>query len=127
RASAEELSVRLASVLPRLTISVCDSVAAAVRDADIVCLATTSHAALVEASGVRSDAHLNALGAFRPDMRELGVSVLAAADLVSSDDPHGALGEAGDLMEAVARGALDPDSIIDLGALDGRYDRTQCH
>ena len=74
---------------------------------------------------MRSDVHINAVGAFRPDMRELGVSVLAAAELVCSDDPHGALREAGDLMEAVARGVLKAESIVDLGALDGRHDRAQ--
>jgi ornithine cyclodeaminase/alanine dehydrogenase-like protein (mu-crystallin family) len=58
-------------------------------------------------------------------MRELGVSVLAAATLVCSDDPHGALREAGDLMEAAARGALSAGSIINLGTLDGRHDRDQ--
>jgi ornithine cyclodeaminase len=58
-------------------------------------------------------------------MRELGVSVLAAAELVCSDDPHGALREAGDLMDAVARGAPKAESIVDLGALDGHYDRAQ--
>ena len=125
RASAEELCRRLHAVLPHLAVSVCDSVGEAVKDAAIVCLATTSVTALVEAGDVRSDVHINAVGAYRQDMRELGVSVLAAAELVSSDDPHGALGEAGDLMEAVARGALEPDSIIDLGALDGRPDWTQ--
>ena len=125
RASAEDLCGRLGSALPHLAVQICDSVAAAVKAADIVCLATTSRAALVEAGDVRSDAHLNAVGAFRPDMQELGVSVLAAADLVSSDDPHGALIEAGDLMAAVTGGALDPDSIVDLGDLDGRYDRAR--
>lgn len=125
RASAEELCGRLGSALPQLAVRVCDSVTEAVKGAQIVCLATTSRAALIEAGDVRSDAHLNAVGAYRPDMRELGVSVLAAASLVSSDDPHGALGEAGDLMEAVARGALDPESIVDLGALDGRYDQAR--
>lgn len=127
RDSAEQLRGRLGSLLPELDVCVCDSVGEAVKDADVVCLATTSVTALVEDGDVRPDAHLNAVGAFRPDMRELGVSVLAAAELVCSDDPHGALREAGDLMDAVARGAPPAESIIELGALDGRYDRAQRH
>jgi ornithine cyclodeaminase len=125
RASAEEFSARLASLMPGLDIRICGSVGAAIKDATIVCLATTSVTALVEEGDVRPDVHLNAVGSFRPDMRELGVSVLGAAELVSSDDPHGALREAGDLMEAVARGAVRAESIIDLGALDGHYDHAQ--
>lgn len=122
RATAEDFRGKLSSHLPELDVRICDSVSQAVRDAEIVCLATTSATALVEAEDVRSDVHLNAVGAFRPDMRELGVSALAAAELVCSDDPHGALIEAGDLMDAVASGALAAESIVDLGALDGQYD-----
>jgi ornithine cyclodeaminase len=125
RASAEELCGRLGSLLPELDVRICASVTDAVEDAAIVCLATTSVTALVEDGDVRSDAHINAVGAYRPDMRELGVSVLAAAELVCSDDPQGAVREAGDLMEAVACGAPKAESIVDLGALDGHYDRAQ--
>jgi ornithine cyclodeaminase/alanine dehydrogenase-like protein (mu-crystallin family) len=127
RASAEELRGRLGSLLPELEVRICESVKEAVNDAAIVCLATTSVTALVEDGDVRPDVHINAVGAYRPDMRELGLSVFAAAELVCSDDPHGALGEAGDLMEAVICGALKAESIVDLGALDGHYDRAQRH
>jgi ornithine cyclodeaminase len=125
RASAEEFRRRLGALLPELEVRVCENVHEAVKDAAIVCLATTSVTALIEDGDVRSDVHINAVGAYQPGMRELGVSVLAAAELVCSDDPHGALREAGDLMDAVAGGAPKAESIIDLGALDGRYDRTR--
>jgi ornithine cyclodeaminase/alanine dehydrogenase-like protein (mu-crystallin family) len=52
-------------------------------------------------------------------MREVGTSVFAAATIVCSDDPPGALREAGDLMDAVAAGVLSPDSVTELGALPG--------
>jgi ornithine cyclodeaminase len=125
RSSAEDLRGRLGSLLPGLDVRICDSIGEAVKDAAIVCLATTSVTALIEEGDVRPDVHVNAVGAFRSDMREVGSSVLAAAGLVSSDDPHGALGEAGDLMDAVAGGALRADSIIELGALDGHFDRAR--
>jgi ornithine cyclodeaminase len=125
RASAEELRGRLGSLRPELDVRVCDSVSEAVKDAAVVCLATTSVTALVEEGDVRSDVHINAVGAFRADMRELGASVLTAAELVCSDDPDGALREAGDLMAAVACGALKAQSIIELGALEAHYDRAQ--
>lgn len=125
RASGEELRRKLSASRPELDVRICQTVQEAVKDASIVCLATTSVTALVEDSDVRSDGHINAVGAYRPDMRELGVSLLAAATVVCSDDPHGALHEAGDLMEAVARGALNAASIIDLGRLDGRVDSAQ--
>jgi ornithine cyclodeaminase len=123
RASAEEFRGKLCALRPELEVRICGGVKEAVKDASIVCIATTSAMALIEDGDVRSDVHINAVGAFRPDMRELGVSVLAAAPLVCSDDPHGALREAGDLMDAVARGSLPAESIVDLGRLDGSYDR----
>jgi ornithine cyclodeaminase len=125
RASAEDFCGRLAGLLPGVRAQACDSVAAAVRDADIVCLATTARTALVEERDLRADVHVNAVGAYRPDMHELAVSVFGAAKLVCSDDPHGALSEAGDLMDAVAAGVLDPGSVVELGALDAVDVRTQ--
>jgi ornithine cyclodeaminase len=119
RESAEEFCRRLAGVLPGVQARACDSVTAAVRDAEIVCLATTARTALVEQHDLPADVHVNAVGAYRPDMRELAVSVFEAARLVCSDDPEGAFGEAGDLMDAIAAGVLDPGAVIELGALDG--------
>jgi ornithine cyclodeaminase len=123
RESAEEFRDRLLALRPELEVRVCDSAGEAVKEAAIICLATTSVTALVEEHDVRPDVHINAVGAFRPDMRELGLSVLAAATLVCSDDPAGALHEAGDLMDAAACGAPSPDSIVELGALPAGYDR----
>jgi ornithine cyclodeaminase len=122
RASAQEFQGTLGVLRPELRVRICGSVKEAVKEASVVCIATTSVTPLVEDGDVRSEVHINAVGAFRPDMRELGVSLLAAATLVCSDDPHGALREAGDLMDAVARGSLSAESIIDLGRLDGSYD-----
>lgn len=123
--SAEAFRDRLRASQSELEVRICDTVADAVAGAEIVCLATTATAPLIEHRDLRSDVHVNAIGAYRPDMRELGVSALAAATLVCSDDPEGALHEAGDLMEAVARGALSAESVLELGALEGREDRDQ--
>ena len=125
RASAEDLRGKLCALRPDLDVRICESVREAVRNASIVCLATTSVTALVEDSDVRSDVHINAVGAFRPDMRELGVSVLAAATLVCSDDPHGALREAGDLMDAAASGALISVSFRSSGDIQQAMRRAQ--
>ncbi|HET9895894.1 MAG TPA: hypothetical protein VFQ44_13280 [Streptosporangiaceae bacterium] len=124
RESAQEFGRRLSELHPQLDVRSCAGVSEAVKDADIVCLATTAVEALVQDHDLRPDVHINAVGAYRPDMHELGSSVLRAATLVSSDDPHGALREAGDLIDAVTSGALSAESVIDLGAVDG-YDLAQ--
>ncbi len=120
RPSAEQFGQQLCAVLPGRRISVVDDVAAAVRDADVVCLATTSIAALIEHADLQPGVHVNAVGAYRPDMREVGISVFGAASVVCADDREGALREAGDLMDAVALGALDPASLLELGAIMDR-------
>ncbi len=119
RETAEQFRERLLDSLPDRSVVVFDDVATAVRDADIVCLATTAGSALIEDRDLNRDVHVNAVGAYRPDMKEIGVSVFAAACLVCADDPQGATHEAGDLMAAIAAGALDPASVVDLGALVG--------
>jgi ornithine cyclodeaminase len=125
RESAEKFRGRLGELHPELDVRICESVSEAVKEADVACLATTSLTALVEERDVRPDAHINAVGAYRPDMHELGASVLAGATFVCSDDPHGAFREAGDLMDAVACGALSAESVIDLGTLDENFDLAQ--
>jgi len=119
RESAERIGEQLGTVLPDLDVCICEGLARAVAEADIVCLATTARSALIEAGDLSPEVHVNAAGAYRPDMREVGTSVFAAATLVCSDDAAGALREAGDLMDAVAAGVLPPASVTELGALPG--------
>lgn len=117
RSSAERFRDRLAAMLPEQKITVCPDIATAVQDADVTCLATTATSALIEQRHLRPGAHVNAIGAYRPDMREVGVTVFGAASVVCADDPDGALREAGDLIDAVAAGQLVPDAVIGLGSV----------
>jgi ornithine cyclodeaminase/alanine dehydrogenase-like protein (mu-crystallin family) len=72
---------------------------AKLRDAAIICTATNARVPLFEADDVRADAHINAIGAYRPDMCELPPALLKdAAIFVDSIAP--AAREAGDLLKA---------------------------
>jgi ornithine cyclodeaminase/alanine dehydrogenase-like protein (mu-crystallin family) len=94
--------------------------ATAARDvsgADIVCLCTTSAAPVVHAADLAPSAHVNAIGAHRPDAREVGADVVASSFVVV-DDAEAARREAGDLIIAVAEGAASEDVFAhDLAAL----------
>ena len=73
--------------------------AAKLRDAAIICTATNASAPLFEAQDVRPDVHINAIGAYRPDMCELAPRLLRQATIyVDSVAP--AAREAGDLLRA---------------------------
>lgn len=72
---------------------------AAVAEADIVSCATPSSEPLFAAESVRRGTHINAVGAFTPEMVELPPGVLADAFVVV-DDRDAAAAEAGDLIQA---------------------------
>jgi ornithine cyclodeaminase/alanine dehydrogenase-like protein (mu-crystallin family) len=87
-----------------------------VAGADIVCACTTSTSPLFDGALLPTGAHVNAVGAYKPDGRELDdVTVGRAAVFV--EDREAALAEAGDLVQAAASGMLDPSSIRELGDL----------
>ena len=69
------------------------------RDAAIICTATNAHAPLFDADAVRDDVHINAIGAYRPDMCELPAALLKSAT-VFVDSIAPAAREAGDLLKA---------------------------
>jgi ornithine cyclodeaminase len=115
RRSTELLCAIVMERFAGVTTIAADSVATAVRDADIVCTATTSTTPLFEAGDLKPGVHVNAVGAYRPDMHELGASVFAAAAVVYVDELEGALREAGDLIDAVAVGAISQSDLVALG------------
>jgi ornithine cyclodeaminase len=71
----------------------------AVRRADIVSCATPAQSPLFAADSVRSGTHVNAVGAFTPDMAELAPGLLGRAYVVV-DELEAAAAEAGDLIQA---------------------------
>ncbi|HET9821199.1 MAG TPA: ornithine cyclodeaminase family protein [Burkholderiaceae bacterium] len=77
----------------------------AVRAADLVCCATTSTTPLVRGAWLAPGAHLDLVGGFRPDMREVDDEAVARARIVV-DTRAGALAEAGDLVQPIGRGVI---------------------
>jgi ornithine cyclodeaminase/alanine dehydrogenase-like protein (mu-crystallin family) len=71
----------------------------AVRQADIVSCATPARTPLFSEDSVRSGTHINAVGAFTPEMTELAADLLERAYVVV-DDIEAAASEAGDLIQA---------------------------
>jgi ornithine cyclodeaminase len=82
----------------------------AVEEADIVCTCTTSPAPVFPTSRLREGAHVNAVGAYRPDRRELDGALLARSLLVV-ETRASALAEAGDILLAIAEGHISPSDI----------------
>jgi thiomorpholine-carboxylate dehydrogenase len=73
----------------------------AVRDADVIVTATNSKTAVLKGSWLKPGCHVNAIGACRPDWRELDDK--AMNNVVFVDSREGALKEAGDVILSDAK------------------------
>lgn len=89
----------------------CTDLEAAVAAADIVSCATLSTVPLVLGRWLKRGAHLDLVGAFRKDMRETDAEALQRADVIVVDDRTAALAEGGDIVQAIASGAIDAHRI----------------
>jgi ornithine cyclodeaminase len=115
--SARLLAAQLAEEFPRVQIEVMPDVASAVRDADVVCCATTAKDPVLARAHLAGRVHVNAIGSYRPEMRELERELLANASIVAVDQRLASLSEAGEVIDAVRHSALDEESLVELGEL----------
>lgn len=97
----------------------------AVRGADVICCATTASEPVFEADWLAPGAHVNGVGAYRLDMRELPSALFRRAACVAVDSRAAAWEEAGDLVAAIRNGDLNQDGFVEIGTLasswvDGR-------
>lgn len=81
-------------------IQICNEISEAVRDADIINVATRATEGLFSIKQIKSDAHINAVGAYQPSMKEISNDVVAGSNMVVVDDLAGSRHEAGDLIQA---------------------------
>jgi alanine dehydrogenase len=103
-ASASALAAELqAADASRRYVDANASREAAIRTADVLVTSTGSAAPLFDGAWVKAGAHVNAIGAYRQDMREVDAVLLNRAD-VFVDHRESALAEAGDLVIPDAAG-----------------------
>ncbi|MEA2292014.1 MAG: hypothetical protein QOF17_1034 [Solirubrobacteraceae bacterium] len=102
--------------------------AGALAEADIVCACTTSATPLFDGALLPDGVHVNAVGAYRADLRELDDAAMTRG-LVAVETRAAALAEAGDVVQAIAAGALAAADLVELRELlagaAGRTSREQ--
>ena len=119
RSRAEKLATALAGEFPAAKFTAGTSIDEGIAGADVICCATSSSTPLFELDAIPARVHINAIGAFRPTMRELPRSLLADASLVVVDQREAALEESGEIIDAVKAGAVAEADLVELGhALD---------
>ncbi|MEM7154830.1 MAG: ornithine cyclodeaminase family protein [Myxococcota bacterium] len=87
---------------------------AAIDGADVVCVATSSRTPVLDGADLAPGTHINAVGTFRLDMRELDVTTVHRAS-VFIDQRAAARAEAGDLMAAEQAGVTSSEAWTELG------------
>jgi alanine dehydrogenase len=104
RQRAEEFAAEMSRELG-LDVKVTETVDELVRRSDVVITATTSKTPFVRREWVRPGTHFSAIGAFTPDMAELSADLVASSK-VYVDSLEAAKEEAGDVIQAVAKGLM---------------------
>lgn len=81
-----------------------------VRQSDVVCTCTTSRVPVFDGRWLQPGMHLNAIGAFQPETREVDDETVRRSRIVV-DTYDGALAEAGDLLIPLKNGVITTDQI----------------
>lgn len=105
--AAERIRIRL----PNIEVQVTSDIEAAVAWGDIVCSATRSTEPLIRGRWLREGTHIDLVGGYRPDMREIDDDGVATSR-VFVDTIDGALAEAGDLIVPLREGRINDAAIL---------------
>ena len=91
---------------------VAGSAAEAVKEAQIITTCTTAREPVFLYSDLgEKEVHINAVGAFTPQMQEIDAAIMKKADKLFVDDFEGALAESGDLIIPMRDGKLVKEDI----------------
>ena len=82
-------------------INVCNSSGESVQSADIVNCATKSDANVFNHKDLKEEVHINGVGSYLPDMREIDIETINKANTIVFDDIEGEREEAGEFIQAV--------------------------
>ncbi|HXF69777.1 MAG TPA: hypothetical protein VNK89_08210 [Thermoflexus sp.] len=90
---------------------------AAVAEADVVCTATNASTPVFDGRSLRPGTHINAIGSFTLEMRELDEETFRRASRVVVDSRAAAMVEAGEVVWAIRQGILREQDLVELGEI----------
>ncbi|MHA1237873.1 MAG: ornithine cyclodeaminase family protein [Candidatus Odinarchaeia archaeon] len=100
-----------------LKVEPVDSARKLVVNSDVICIATTSSTPVLSGEWIKEGTHLNVIGSFKPDEREVDTETIVRSKIVV-DSMEAALKEAGDLIIPIKEGAITKEHIYgELGEL----------
>ncbi len=92
-------------------LPVADDLETAVKGADIICSATMATEPLIKGDWLQPGQHIDLIGAYRPDMREMDDTAMARARIFV-DSRETTIHHIGELMKPIASGAITEASIV---------------
>lgn len=111
----EHVQKLIAETRPQLDASIelrtAESPAQAVRNAHVICTATTSSTPVFDGADLQPGTHINSIGSYNAEMQEVDCATLQRAAKIVVDERAAAFSEAGDLLVALAQGAIQPSDI----------------
>jgi ornithine cyclodeaminase/alanine dehydrogenase-like protein (mu-crystallin family) len=112
---AQEMGERLS-----LPVNVASSPSKALERADVVCTATTASSPVFADADLQAGVHINAVGAYTPEMQEIPAETVVRAKLVI-DHHASSMAEAGDLIIPMEQGRIGQEHIYaELGEIAAR-------
>lgn len=90
----------------------------AVREADVICTATTSSTPVFNGEDLKPGVHINAIGSFTPQMQEVDEITIRRANKIVVDSRSACMAEAGDLIIPISKGIIsEKDIYAELGEI----------
>ncbi|NIP42276.1 MAG: ornithine cyclodeaminase family protein [candidate division Zixibacteria bacterium] len=103
--------IKVMSKKLNLEIIKADSAEQILKEADIICTATSSAMPIFDGEKVREGTHLNGIGSHTPNARELDTAIIKKSKLIA-DSYDACLKEAGDIMIPIEEGAIDQNHMV---------------
>lgn len=94
-----------------LGVQVADDLEAAVREANIICCVTMATQPIIKGEWLQAGQHLDLIGAYKPDMREVDDLVMQRAKIFV-DSRATTIEHIGELMTPIANGAITADDVL---------------
>ncbi len=108
---ARDLKKDLRTIDSSMEVIVVNDLAAAAANAQIICCATAATHPLILGEWLAPGTHLDLVGGFRPDMREVDAKAIARARMFvehTKFTPH----YAGEIVQAIAEGAIEKEHLL---------------
>ncbi|EKU50228.1 ornithine cyclodeaminase family protein [Staphylococcus massiliensis] len=104
---ADAFKEKVQESFPNLDIQVVEDTDELLEHADIINCQTRSDVAVFNGEHVKPGTHINGIGSYQPEMREIDVKAIERASKVVFDDVDGVLEESGEMIEAMDQGVFN--------------------